>query len=61
MIKSTARVGAVANPQAGPLFRIAINRDIEVEVEIPSIHMPKLAAGQIARVTIDDGRTGRTR
>ncbi|MGE3144265.1 MAG: efflux RND transporter periplasmic adaptor subunit [Pseudorhodoplanes sp.] len=63
VIKSTARVGAVANPQAGPLFRIAINRDIEVEVEIPSIHMPKLAAGQTARVTIDEGRelNGRVR
>lgn len=63
VIKSTARVGAVANPQAGPLFRIAINKDIEVEVEVPSIHVPKLAPGQTARVTIDDGRelNGRVR
>jgi multidrug efflux pump subunit AcrA (membrane-fusion protein) len=63
VIKSTARVGAVANPQAGPLFRIAINKDIEVEVEVPSIHVPKLAAGQTARVIVDDGRelNGRVR
>jgi multidrug efflux pump subunit AcrA (membrane-fusion protein) len=63
VVKSSAHVGAVANPQAGPLFRIAINKEIEVEAEIPSIHVPKLAAGQPARVTIDDGReiNGRVR
>lgn len=63
IIKSIARVGAVFNPQAGPLFRIAINKDIEVEVEVPSIHVPKLAAGQTARVVVDDGRelNGRVR
>lgn len=63
VVKSTARVGTVANPQVGPLFRIAINKEIEVEAEIPSIHVPKLATGQTARVTIDDGRelNGRVR
>jgi len=53
---STAVVGATANPRAEPLFRIAIDGDIELEAEVSSIHVPKLAAGQTARVEIEDGR-----
>jgi multidrug efflux pump subunit AcrA (membrane-fusion protein) len=62
--RSTAVVGATASPlQREPLFRIAIDRDIELEADVPSIHIPELAPGQTARVLIRDGRelTGRVR
>src|SRR5262245_60284247 len=56
VIRSTAVLGATANPRADPLFRIAIDGEIELEAEVPSIHVPKLAAGQTARIEIEDGR-----
>ena len=40
--RSTAMVGAMASLQAEPLFRIMVNGEIELEVEVPSIHVPKL-------------------
>jgi HlyD family secretion protein len=49
-------LGATANPRADPLFRIAVDGEIELEAEIPSIHVPKLAPGQTARVEIEEGR-----
>ncbi len=57
--RSTAVLGATAqpmNPRAEPLFRIAVDKEIELEVEVPSIHVPKLGAGQTARVQTEDGR-----
>jgi multidrug efflux pump subunit AcrA (membrane-fusion protein) len=54
--RSTAVIGATANPRADPLFRIAIDGEIELEAEVPSIHVPKLAPGQTARVEIEDRR-----
>ena len=54
--RATAVLGATANPRADPLFRIAIDGEIELEAEVPSIHVPKLAAGQTARIEIEDGR-----
>jgi hypothetical protein len=38
------------------LFRIAIDGDIELEAEVSSIHVPKLAVAQTARVETEDGR-----
>jgi multidrug efflux pump subunit AcrA (membrane-fusion protein) len=35
-------VGAPASPQAGPMFRIAINNEIELEADVPAVHLPKL-------------------
>src|ERR1700749_3124000 len=32
-------VGAPASPQAGPMFRIAVNNEIELDAEGPGIHM----------------------
>lgn len=54
--RSTAVVGATASPSpmAEPLFRIAVDNDIELEAEVPSIHVPELSAGQTARVDIGD-------
>jgi multidrug efflux pump subunit AcrA (membrane-fusion protein) len=57
IIKSTATVGATFSARATePLFTIAIDGEIELEAEVPSIHIPKLAPGQTARVEIDGGR-----
>jgi multidrug efflux pump subunit AcrA (membrane-fusion protein) len=36
-------VGAPASPQAGPMFRIAVNKEIELEAEVPAVHLPKLS------------------
>lgn len=46
-------VGAPASPQAGPMFRIAINNEIELDAEVPSVHMLKLNAGATARISRD--------
>jgi multidrug efflux pump subunit AcrA (membrane-fusion protein) len=62
--RSTAMVGAAASPMSPePLFRIAVDNDIELEAEVPSIHVPALAPGQTARVEIGAGRelSGRVR
>jgi multidrug efflux pump subunit AcrA (membrane-fusion protein) len=54
--RATAILGATANPRGEPLFRIAVDGEIELEAEVPSIHVPKLAQGQTARIEIEDGR-----
>jgi multidrug efflux pump subunit AcrA (membrane-fusion protein) len=63
--RSTAVVGAVASPRAEPLFRIMINGEIELEVDVPSIHVTKLKADgrQTARVEVENGTelSGRVR
>src|SRR2546425_846756 len=56
VIVSKATMGATFSPRAEPLFRIAIDGEIELEAEVPSIHVPKLASGQTARVEIESGR-----
>jgi RND family efflux transporter MFP subunit len=48
-------VEALASPQAGPMFRIAINNEIELDAEVPSIHVLKLNPGASARVSREDG------
>jgi multidrug efflux pump subunit AcrA (membrane-fusion protein) len=45
--------GAPASAQAGPMFRIAINNEIELDAEVPSIHILKLNPGATARVSRD--------
>jgi multidrug efflux pump subunit AcrA (membrane-fusion protein) len=45
--------GAPASPQAGPMFRISINNEIELEAEIPAVHLLKLNPGVTARITRD--------
>jgi multidrug efflux pump subunit AcrA (membrane-fusion protein) len=55
--RSTAVVGATASPmQNEPLFRITVDNEIELEAEVPSIHVPIVAPGQTARVEIDNSR-----
>jgi HlyD family secretion protein len=56
VIESAARVGATASPFGEPLFRIAADGEIELQVEVPGIYVPILAPGQTARVELPDGR-----
>jgi multidrug efflux pump subunit AcrA (membrane-fusion protein) len=46
-------VGAPASAQAGPMFRIAINNEIELDAEVPGIHMLKLNPGATTRISRD--------
>src|SRR5690606_33643301 len=48
------REGAPASPQGGPMFRIAVNNQIELDAEVPSIHLLKLNPGASARISIAD-------
>ncbi len=54
---ATAVPGAVASPEAEPLFQIMINDELELQVDVPSIHVPKLRSdgSQTARVVVDNG------
>src|SRR5207302_7774908 len=63
VMKSTARIRELASPQAEPLFQIVIDNEIELEAQIPSIHIAKLKTGEIARVTVAGGaeRVGKVR
>jgi multidrug efflux pump subunit AcrA (membrane-fusion protein) len=47
-------VGAPASPQAGPMFRIAVNNELELDAEVPSVHLLKLNPGATARISRDD-------
>lgn len=63
IMNSAAVVGAMASPQAGPLFQIIVDEDIELQVEVPSLQMPKLKPGATARISLSSGpeRNGRVR
>ena len=57
VMRSTAVVGAMASAMPGePLYRIAIDGELELEVEVPSVHVPVLAPGQSARVELESGQ-----
>jgi multidrug efflux pump subunit AcrA (membrane-fusion protein) len=47
--------GAPASPQAGPMFRIAVNNEIELDAEVPAFHMLKLNPGATVRISRDNG------
>jgi multidrug efflux pump subunit AcrA (membrane-fusion protein) len=47
-------VGAPASPQAGPMFRISVNNEIELDAEVPSVHMLKLNPGATVRISRDN-------
>jgi multidrug efflux pump subunit AcrA (membrane-fusion protein) len=46
--------GAPASPQAGPMFRISVNNEVELDAEVPSVHLPKLSPGVTARINRDN-------
>jgi multidrug efflux pump subunit AcrA (membrane-fusion protein) len=47
-------VGAPASPQAGPMFRISVNNEIELDAEVPGVHMLKLNPGAPVRISRDN-------
>jgi multidrug efflux pump subunit AcrA (membrane-fusion protein) len=47
--------GAPASPQAGPIFRIAVNNEIDLDAEVPAVHMMKLSPGATVRISRDNG------
>jgi RND family efflux transporter MFP subunit len=48
-------VGAPASPQAGPMFRIAVNNEVDLDAEVPAVHMMKLSPGATVRISRDNG------
>jgi len=46
-------VGAPASPQAGPMFRIAVNNEIELDAEVPGVHVLKINPGATTRISRD--------
>ncbi|MCI0466439.1 MAG: efflux RND transporter periplasmic adaptor subunit [Beijerinckiaceae bacterium] len=52
---STASAGTGPSARGEPLFRIMINGEVELAANVPSIHVPRLAAGQTARASLEDG------
>jgi multidrug efflux pump subunit AcrA (membrane-fusion protein) len=48
-------IGAPASPQAGPMFRIAVNNEIDLDAEVPAVHMMKLSPNATARISRDNG------
>lgn len=55
IMRSGAVVGATASSLGqDPLFVIAADNEIELEAEVPSIHLPALAPGQRARLVIGE-------
>jgi multidrug efflux pump subunit AcrA (membrane-fusion protein) len=47
-------VGAPASPQGGPMFRISVNNEVELDAEVPAVHMLKLNPGATVRISRDD-------
>jgi multidrug efflux pump subunit AcrA (membrane-fusion protein) len=53
LIQVNTIVGAPASPQAGPMFRIAVNNEIELDAEVPGIHVLKINPGATTRISRD--------
>ena len=54
VIAVATAVGAPASPQGGPLFRIAVDNEIELDAEVPGIHILKINPGAQVRISRDD-------
>jgi multidrug efflux pump subunit AcrA (membrane-fusion protein) len=52
VIKVSAAIGSIASPRAEPLFRIAVNGQIELESDVPGTQLSKLKPGEPARVEV---------
>jgi multidrug efflux pump subunit AcrA (membrane-fusion protein) len=55
VIQVNTIAGAPASPQAGPMFRIAVNGEVDLDAEVPAVHMMKLSPGATARISRDNG------
>src|ERR1700682_2819055 len=47
-------VGAPASPPRGLMFRIAVNNELELDAEVPAVHMLKLNPGATVRISRDN-------
>jgi hypothetical protein len=64
VLRTTAAVGKTSSPMdIEPLFRIAIDGEVELEAEVPSGRVPEVSPGQLVRVVLPDSReiSGRVR
>lgn len=52
VLSRTAMLGAVVGASAGPLFRIAVNNELELQATVAEVHLARLSAGQKAVVTV---------
>ncbi len=55
VIQSTASSAAGPPSAAGPLFRIMIDNEIELEIDLPGTQVPKLKTQQMARIKLENG------
>ena len=56
IFRSTVTNGAVLSARSQPMFLIAVNGELELEGDIPSVHVAKLKVGQAVRVDTDLSR-----
>src|SRR6202051_4789202 len=54
VIQVNTIAGAPASPQAGPMFRISVNNEIELDAEVPAVHMLKLNPGANVCISRDN-------
>jgi HlyD family secretion protein len=52
IIKASATIGSIASPRAEPLFRIAVDGQIELEGDVPGTQLAKLKPDVLARVEV---------
>jgi multidrug efflux pump subunit AcrA (membrane-fusion protein) len=50
--RSSAAVGSIASPRGEPLFRIAVDGQVELEAEVPGTQLSKLKPEEPARVEV---------
>lgn len=55
--RRVARIGGFAAGLGDPMFRIIARGEIELDAEVPEIHLTQLRPGQSARVELPDGST----
>lgn len=55
MAPAAASTGAGPSPAVQPLFRIIAGSEIELEADVPAPQVPKLKAGQPARIRLENG------
>ncbi len=65
VLKASAAIGSIASPRGEPLFRIAVDGQIELEADVPGTQLSKLKPDEPARVDIGNaaeiaGRVRRT-
>lgn len=53
IFRSTVTNGAVMSARSQPMFLIAVNGELELEGDIPSVHVAKVKVGQAVRVDTD--------